>query len=414
MKTALRKKTGLVLTLLALAAATMTVVYARKDAAAAVVVAAPVTRGSIVSVVSATGTLEAVTTVQVGSQVSGTVESLSADFNSIVRKGQVVARLEQSLYLSAIEQARANVIRAEADLERIRVSLSDADVKLNRAQELSNRQLIAANELDSAQVARDTAAAQVRSSQAALSQAQASLAQAQVNLSKTVITSPIDGIVISRNVDVGQTVAASLSAPTLFVIAADLTRMRLNASIDEADLGRISQGQHVTFTVDAYPQETFAGRVEQVRLNPVVANNVVTYAAIISAPNSELKLKPGMTASLNVEVTRRDDVLRAPAAALRFKPAADVVKALNAKAPAPGKTAPGEATVWIYNAGSATPTRVTTGASDGTWTELVNAPVAEGTQLVTRVDFTGGTAQSTTTPAQTGNPLMGGAPQRRR
>ena len=143
--------------------------------------------------------------------------------------------------------------------------------------------------------------------------------QAQVNLSKTVITSPIDGIVISRNVDVGQTVAASLSAPTLFVIAADLTQMRLNASIDEADLGRISGGQTVSFTVDAYPQERFIGRVEQVRLNPVVANNVVTYAAIISAPNRDLKLKPGMTASLNVEIARRDDVLRVPAAALQIQ-----------------------------------------------------------------------------------------------
>ena len=405
----MKNKVGILVTLIALTVAAVAVVNARRSDSAPAVTTAPVTRGSIVDAVSATGTLEAVTTVQVGSQVSGAVEFLNADFNSIVRKGQVIARLEPSLFQSAIEQARANVVKAEADLDRARVSLADADTKLTRAKELSARQLIAATELDAASVARDTAAAQVRSGEASVSQARASLGQAAVNLSKTVITSPIDGIVISRNVDVGQTVAASLSAPTLFLIAADLTQMQLNASIDEADLGRVAAGQTVSFTVDAYPQQPFIGRVEQVRLNPVVASNVVTYAAIISAPNPELKLKPGMTASVSVEIARRDDVLRVPAAALRFKPTADVRKVLNAPA-APAKAAAGAGTVWTVSGETATPVAVKLGESDGTWTEVLDAPFAEGTQLVTRVETGGSSASRTTPAAKTTSPLMGNQP----
>lgn len=237
-----------------------------------------------------------------------------------------------------------------------------------------------------------------------MTQARASVQQAQVSLSKTVITSPIDGIVISRNVDVGQTVAASMSAPTLFVIAADLTRMQLNASIDESDLGSVAKGQPVRFTVDAYPGTTFTGAVEQVRLNPVVVSNVVTYAAIISAPNPELKLMPGMTASLTVEVARRESVLRAPAAATRFRPTPELLEALGAPA-AKGSV------LWQVTGESITPVPVTTGLSDGTWTELIDTTLEEGTQVVTRAAV--GTAQSTTTPARSNNPLMGTTPPRR-
>ena len=399
----------------ALITTTVAVLVARRGEMAPVVSSAAITRGSIVSAVSATGVIEAVTTVQVGSQVSGTVQSLSADFNSIVRKGQLLARLEPSLYQSAIDQANANLIKAEADFERARVSVTDAEMKLARAKELSLRQLIPATELDNAQVTRDTAAAQVRSAQATVTQARASVSQARVNLSKTVIASPIDGIVISRNVDVGQTVAASLSAPVIFVIAADLTRMRLNASIDESDLGRIKQGQAVTFTVDAYPQDTFEGIVEQVRLNPVVTSNVVTYAAIISAPNGELKLKPGMTASLNVEIARRDNVLRVPAAALRFRPNAETLAALKANASVPARAA-GEnnGTVWTYRDGAATPVKVKLGVSDGTWTELVDSSLVEGAQLVTKVEVDGSAVSQPSSASTNGNPLLGSQPGRRR
>ena len=411
----MKRRSAILITVVAVITTAVAVVYARRGETAPIVSSAAITRGSIVSAVSATGVIEAVTTVQVGSQVSGTVQSLSADFNSIVRKGQVIARLEPSLYQSEIDQASANLIKAEADFERTRVSLTDAEMKLARAKELSLRQLIPAIELDNARVTRDTAAAQVRSAQATVTQARASVNQARVDLSKTVITSPIDGIVISRNVDVGQTVAASLSAPVIFVIAADLTRMRLNASIDESDLGRIKEGQAVTFTVDAYPQDMFEGIVEQVRLNPVVTSNVVTYAAIISAPNAELKLKPGMTASLNVEIARRDNVLRVPAAALRFRPNAGTLAALHANASVPARAA-GEntGTVWTYRDGAATPVTVKLGVGDATWTELVDSSLVEGAQLVTKVEVDGSAASQPASSSTNGNPLLGSQPGRRR
>ena len=398
-----------ILTALVIAATlTLKAFYGGGDSDAATVTAEAVTRGSIVSTVAATGTLEAVTTVQVGSQVSGMIQALSADFNSIVKKGQVLARLDQSLFSSALEQAQANLVRAEADAERAQVTLADAVTKLARARELADRQLIPMNELDTADVNQKNAAAQVRSAEASVGQARASVEQARVNLAKTVITSPIDGIVVSRNVDVGQTVAASMSAPVLYLIAADLTRMRLNASIDESDLGRVAEGQAVTFTVDAYPGDTFTGVVQQVRLNPVVQSNVVTYAAIISAPNPELKLIPGMTASLTIEAERRDDVLRIPAAAVRFKPGAEILAALDA----PSSPRAGGSIVWVADGETMAPVPVKTGLSDGMWTEVVDAPFTEGTRLVTRVVL-GDTASQPARSTTTNNPLMGSQPRGR-
>jgi HlyD family secretion protein len=299
------------------------------------VATAPVARGDITDTVGATGTLQAVTTVQVGTQVSGTIQHLYADFNSIVRKGQVLARLDPSLFQTQIEQARANLIRAEADLDRLEVALDDARTKLARASELSGRQLIPRSELDAAEVAVRSAEAQIRSAQAQVTQARASLNQNQVNLAHTVIEAPIDGLVISRNVDVGQTVAASMQAPTLFVLAADLTKMQVLANLDESDVGRIRPGQRVTFRVDAYPADDFTGTVAQVRLQPIVQQNVVTYATVIDVPNVELKLKPGMTANVNIEIARRRDVLRVPNAALRFRPSSEIFAALNQTPPGP-------------------------------------------------------------------------------
>ncbi|HEY0873424.1 MAG TPA: efflux RND transporter periplasmic adaptor subunit [Vicinamibacterales bacterium] len=372
----------------------------RTDAAGVDVGTDLVTRGSIVTNVSATGTLEAVTTVQVGSQVSGVIEALYADFNSIVRKGQVLARLDQSLFQAAIDQAQANLIRAEADYERVRVALTDADAKLARARELAARQLIPKNELDTAEVNRAVAETQVRSSAAAVTQARASLQQAQVNLDKTIIRSPIDGVVISRDVDVGQTVAASMSAPTLFQIAADLTQMQLNASIDESDLGVIKEGQAVTFRVDAYPDDVFRGVVKQVRLSPVVIANVVSYAAIITAPNPALKLMPGMTATLDVEVARRDDVLRVPAAALRFRPTAEQLEAMNAL---PAEASDRGARVWQPTESGVVAVPVRTGISDGVWTEVLDGQLKEGTPVVTRVSMN---TTSQRTSGGSGNPLL--------
>lgn len=355
-----------------------------------------VTRGSVVSSVSATGTLQAVTTVQVGSQVSGAILELHADFNSIVRKGQVIARLDPSLFQTQIEQARANLIRAEADRERLDVALADTRVKLSRAAELSSRQLIAQTELDAADVAVRSAEAQVRSSDAQVTQARASLNQSEVNLQHTVIAAPIDGIVISRNVDVGQTVAASMQAPTLFVIAADLADMQVLASLDESDIGGILPGQAVTFSVDAYPAESFTGRVAQVRLQPQVAQNVVTYATVIDASNPRLLLKPGMTANVTIELARRDDVVRVPNSALRFRPSAEVLSQMGAEAAAPAAPS---ATVWVIDGGSLRRVPVTVGITDGQVTELVDGALEPGVSLVTAVTTAAGAVRPAATAA---------------
>src|SRR5581483_10915563 len=284
----------------------------------------PVTRGDIIDTVGATGTLQAVTTVQVGSQVSGNISWLGADFNSIVKKGQVIARLDPSLFQAQLQQAKANLaqaqanlVKAQSDLERAKVQLTDAEQKYTRSKELAARNLLPQSDLDAAKIAVDTAQAQLASQQATVTQAQAAVKQSeasvnqnQVNLDHTVIEAPIDGIITQRSVDVGQTVAASMQAPTLFIIAADLTKMQVNANIDEADVGRIRPGQVATFRVDAYPTDTFRGTVAQIRLNPIVVQNVTTYATILVVDNKDLKLKPGMTANLRIEVNHKYNALR--------------------------------------------------------------------------------------------------------
>jgi HlyD family secretion protein len=284
-------------------------------------ITAAVTRGDVIAKVDATGTLAPVTTVQVGSQVSGTIKALHADYNSKVKKGQVVAELDPALFQTQVEQASSTLIKAQADADRAKVELDDATTKARRAQELYDQKLIARNDLETAQATAAQADAALKSAQAMVTQARAALNQNQVNLGHTIIAAPIDGIVISRNVDVGQTVAASMSAPTLFVIAQDLAHMQVSASIDESDIGRIAPGQPVTFRVDAYPTETFRGTVSQVRLDSKTEQNVVSYTTMIDVPNEDLKLKPGMTANVTVQTAMNEDVLRVPNAALRFRPA---------------------------------------------------------------------------------------------
>jgi HlyD family secretion protein len=322
-------------------------IYVRRGGPEVQVQTSPITRGDIVDTVGATGTLQAVTTVQVGSQVSGNIQMLGADFNSIVKKGQVIAKLDPSLFEAQLQQARANLnqtranlAKAQSDLERTKVQLTDAQQKYTRAKELAAKGLVPQSELDAAKIAVDTAQAglasqeaTVNQAQAAVTQSQASVNQNQVNLDHTIITAPIDGIVTQRSVDVGQTVAASMQAPTLFVIAADLTKMQVNANIDEADVGRIRPGQHVTFHVDAYPTDNFDGTVSQIRLQPVVVSNVTTYGTVIDVPNPQLKLKPGMTANVKVEIAKRSDALRVPNSALRFRPTPELFAALNQAVP---------------------------------------------------------------------------------
>jgi HlyD family secretion protein len=411
--TATMKRRLIALTVFATVAIGAAATYDRLGAAEPVVTTDAVSRGSIVNAISATGTLEAVETVEVGTQVTGTVQSLGADFNSIVRKGQVLARLDPSLIQADVQRNRANLAAAEADVERLGVMLGDAETKLKRAQELSSRQLIPASDLDAAVIARRTADAQVKAGQAQAGQARATLRQSEVNLQKTVITAPIDGIVISRAVDVGQTVAASLQAPTLFTLAADLEQMQVNASIDESDLGNIKEGQTVSFRVDAYPNDTFSGVVKQVRLNPSVVQNVVTYSTIVTARNTQLKLKPGMTASISIEVARRDGVLRVPSSALRFKPSASVLEALGqastTNSAAGGR--PSAGTVWTFERGRLTPVRVSVGLSDAQYTEIQSGDLLEGESIATQAIVPG--ASAGVARPSTSNPLLGQPPTRR-
>jgi len=296
-------------------------------------VTATVSRGNVVQGIDATGRLQAVTTVQVGSQVSGTIKSLYADFNSQVKRGQIVAELEPSLFQTQVEQAEASLVRIQADVERSRVQLEDSRLKLTRARDLATRQLLPQADLETAEANARLAESSLKSAEAQLVQGQASLNQTKVNLSHTVIAAPIDGVVISRNVDVGQTVAASMQAPTLFEIANDLAEMQVNANIDESDIGQVLPGQPVTFQVDAYPGRNFTGTVVQVRLNPVIEQNVVSYVTVISVPNPDLRLRPGMTANVTVEVARVDDTLRVPSSALRFTPTPELFASLRQPVP---------------------------------------------------------------------------------
>jgi HlyD family secretion protein len=280
--------------------------YARRGSAEPKFRKGKVDKGDVVATVTATGTLSAVTTVQVGSQVSGIIARLHVDFNSTVKKGQLLAELDPTPFQQTVEQRRA-------DLEKAKVELRNSEISLTRSKNLNSQQLLAQSDLDGAQTTRDSAAA-------AVAQSEAALQQALTNLSYTRITSPIDGVVVSRQYDVGQTVAASFQAPVLFTIAQDLTKMQVLTNIDEADVGRVREGQVATFSVDAFPEQNFKGSVLQIRLSPQTVQNVVTYPVMLDVPNADLKLKPGMTANVQVPVDVRKDALRVPNAALRFRP----------------------------------------------------------------------------------------------
>jgi HlyD family secretion protein len=311
------------------------------------VATAPITRADVIDAVASTGTLQPVISVTVGSQVSGNIAWLGADFNSIVKKNQIIAKLDPTLFEAAVAQAKAQVAQSEANhsntkaqLIKDQANLAYQTVTYKRDIELGKRNLITADQQDQAKAVVDQATASIEldkaaieQSEAAVSQSKAQLNQSQTNLEHSIITSPIDGIVTQRSVDIGQTVQASMTAPTLFVIAEDLTQMQVSANIDESDVGRITPGQDVTFRVDAFAGVDFHGTVAQIRLNPTVVNNVTTYATMLSVPNKDLRLKPGMTANLKIQVTKRSDVLRIPNTALRFRPSLDAFAALNEPVP---------------------------------------------------------------------------------
>ncbi len=389
--------------------------------------AAPMDRGEIADVVGATGILQAVTTVQVGSQVSGTIASLSADFNSVVKKNQVIAHLDPSLFQARLDQALANLASARAGVDRSRAAIDDAKQKYDRSRELAAQGLVTQSDLDSAKATYDGAVAQNRADQAAVSQSAAALNQAKLDLEHSIILAPIDGVVLARNVDVGQTVAASLQAPILFVIANDLRRMEVNASVDEADIGRVRTGQDVTFRVDAFSGETFGGRVEQIRLQPVTSQNVVTYNTIITVDNSSLRLMPGMTATVSVVIASKKDALRLPNTALRFRPdgfeeaprpaatgsaAATGPRMDGGKTKAGGPRAPGRSgLVFVLDdEGTPVPTKVRLGLSDGRYIEILDG-LAEGARVITGTDSGHGAAAPGT--AGSSNPFQPARPQPR-
>ncbi|HEY0783680.1 MAG TPA: efflux RND transporter periplasmic adaptor subunit, partial [Thermoanaerobaculia bacterium] len=277
-------------------------------------------RGAIVAKVTASGTLSPIVTVQVGSQVSGTIAALYADFNSTVEKGKLIAKIDPRLFEATVQQARANLVAAQGNLAKGKAQAADAERQAQRNQVLLSRRLIAQADYDTARATADADKAAVDSAVGAVAQAEAQLHQAEVNLAYTDILSPTSGTVISRNVDVGQTVAASLSAPTLFLIAKDLREMQVDTSVTEADIGKIQVGMQATFTVDAYPTEKFVGTVRQVRNSPQTVQNVVTYDAVVDVKNPDLKLKPGMTANCTFVYAQRDEALRVPNSAMRFVP----------------------------------------------------------------------------------------------
>jgi HlyD family secretion protein len=389
-------------------------------------------RGRISAKVTATGTLSALVTVQVGSQVSGRIESLRADFGSRVKKGEVIATIDPQLFRAALQQARANRSSALASLEKAKVQAEDAQRQADRSRGLAAQKLVSQADADTADANARAARAQVSLAQAAVEQAVATLQQAEVNLAYTTIVSPIDGVVVSRSIDVGQTVAASFQAPTLFTIAQDLSKMQVDTNVSEADVGRVRPGMKVSFAVDAYPEKRFEGTVRQVRDAAQTVQNVVTYDAVIDVDNPrleeprsgipaggrpgganpELLLKPGMTANVTFVYADRDDVLRIPNSALRFRPDAEALAVVKAKAGPGGRPGesgggegqgtagkragrrgpgmipeakPGERLIWVVQDNLPVPKSVRVGLTDGTWTELLSGPVQEGESLITEM-----------------------------
>lgn len=379
-------------------------VYFRDGGAEYVYRTQPVTRGSISATVSATGSVNPVEMVDVGTQVSGTLKEIYVDYNSRVTKGQLVATLDTDMLQSRVDEAKASLALAQARVTSARASAADADRTFKRNKELWSRNLIARSELDAAETKLSLARASLAEHNAQVVQARASLKQAETSLGYARIVSPVDGVVIARKVDVGQTVAASLQTPTLFSIARDLTRMQIEASVDEADIGRIAEGQKAICRFDAWPDTTFEGTVTQVRLKSTVVSNVVTYTVIIRVDNSELKLKPSMTANVTIVTEEKKDVLRVPAAALRFTPPNDVLAALSAASGAeqeergsgsimglpPMRRRNGnrsddedEPVVWVVEGGKLVGSVPVgeQGISDRTWVEVSNTQLEEGQEL---------------------------------
>ncbi|MHB8771189.1 MAG: efflux RND transporter periplasmic adaptor subunit [Syntrophales bacterium] len=363
----------------------------------------PVTRGDLRAAVTATGTVSAVTTVLVGTQVSGTIKEIFVDFNSPVKKGQLLAQIDPALSEARVAQARANLQAAAANVKKAEVALQDALRTLERNRSLFAKNYIARSDLDAAETSQQSAQAQLSAVQAQVEQTRAALQQEETNFRYTRILSPVDGVVISRNVDIGQTVAASFQTPTLFSIAQDLTRMQIDTNVDEADIGRIRVGQQVQFTVDAYPDNQFPGKVSEVRNAPITVQNVVTYIVVVKVANPEHKLKPGMTANVSIITAETRDVLKIPNAALRFKWTPDKAAgrgkgsapagAASAGGSTPAAEAPAVAAatqqngqkrqgVWVLEGQKPRRIPLATGISDGNYTAVLSGALKEGDAVI--------------------------------
>ncbi|MGA7120537.1 MAG: efflux RND transporter periplasmic adaptor subunit [Polyangiaceae bacterium] len=345
---------------------------------------ANVERGPIAAKVTASGAVSAIVTIQVGSQVSGRIEHWYADFGVAVKKGELIATIEPSLFEATVVQAKANLASSKAMYDKATANRQEAERTRTRSLALFNENLLARADLDLAAARASAARADVEAAGAAVQQAHAALDQAALGLSYTRILSPIDGIVISRNIDVGQTVAASFQSPTLFTIAQDLTKMQVDTNVAESDDGKIHEKMEATFTVDAYPTRVFRGVVRQVRDNATTIQNVVTYDAVIDIDNSDLALRPTMTANCAFPYARKDDVVRIPNAALRFNPDSTTIAAMTGAPAQDGdKASPDQRLVWLLRSGRAVPKRIRTGIGDGVMTEVAEGDVRAGDVAVT-------------------------------
>jgi HlyD family secretion protein len=377
---------------------------------------AAVAKGPVVARVTATGILSAVVTVQVGSQVSGRIAKLNADYNSTVKKGQLIAEIDPALFEANLAQSKANVLAAEGQLKQAEANVLAAKRTYERDKPLRASNLIAQADLDTAETTLQAAQASVVAARGQLAQARAQLTQSEVNLAYTKILSPIDGTVISRSVDVGQTVAASLAAPTIFTLAGDLQKMQVDTSVAEADVGKLQPGMEATFVVDAFPDQRFRGTIRQIRNAPQTQQNVVTYDAVIDVANPDLKLRPGMTANVTVVYADRQDVLRVPNTALRFRPPPEMLAALGRGSASPtrvagrdgggggsgGASSPdssaGGRSLWVLRDGKPAPAQVTVGVSDGTFTEVLSGPLQPGDAVLTGVESAGRPATPASPP----------------
>lgn len=385
-----KKKTLVILAVAAIAALAVWLLSGDKKEEKITFDTAAVAPANIMNSITATGTIEPVTSVTVGTQVSGIVSKLFVDYNSVVKKGQVIAELDKTNLMSQLNTAKTQLATAQSQL-----NYQTANYK--RYKTLFEKGLVAADDFDNAKLSYTQAKEQVAS-------AKEEVQRAQTNLGYATITSPIDGVVLSKSVEEGQTVAASFSTPELFTIAQDLTNMQVVADVDEADIGDVKEGERVTFTVDAYPDDTFEGEVKQVRQEATTTNNVVTYEVVISAPNADLKLKPGLTANVTIYTAERKGVLSVPSKALRFTPQKETVGKMKIVDVANAKNK-----VWTIEGNSIVAHKVNIGMTDGTNTQIVGG-IAEGTKVVTGLNVMGGEEEKPMEAQGESSPFAPGPP----